>query len=190
MEFTARGTSALPAQTLIYRPYLDRWYHVAITRYVGEFIGYLDGRVAFSTMVDIGSAFNTSGVFIGAAPDDSAGLDGDVQEVAPYESGLPQEAIAQYTFADQPVAEPSLRGYYKLGAIPNQDLKNHAASPSSATNSATKFGSVTLRRRIARASSPFLIPEKSGGRDAVASLSGGFSWDHTILAATDHGDSP
>lgn len=52
VEFTARGaTATLATQTLISRPYLDRWYHVAVTRSGAGFTGYTDGRQAFAIVL-------------------------------------------------------------------------------------------------------------------------------------------
>lgn len=104
VEFTARGSSALSAQTLISRPYLDRWYHVAVTCSGNDFTGYLDGRSVFFTSNAIGTSTNTTGVFIGGTPDDNANLYGEVQQVAIYQSVLPQDTISQFMFSDQPVS--------------------------------------------------------------------------------------
>lgn len=47
VEFSARG-SGLYTNTLITRPYLDRWYHVAVVRQGESFTAYVDGRQVFS----------------------------------------------------------------------------------------------------------------------------------------------
>ena len=47
VEFSARGSDAY-TNTLIVRPYLDRWYHVAVVRQGENFTGYVDGREMFS----------------------------------------------------------------------------------------------------------------------------------------------
>ena len=56
IEFTASGTSPLPAQKLIERPYLDRWCYIAVTRSGGDFTGYVDGRTSFNVSNSIGSS--------------------------------------------------------------------------------------------------------------------------------------
>ncbi|HWN93813.1 MAG TPA: LamG-like jellyroll fold domain-containing protein, partial [Methylomirabilota bacterium] len=44
VEFSSRGSAGIYTNTLIDRPYLERWYHVAIVRPVDNFSCYLDGR--------------------------------------------------------------------------------------------------------------------------------------------------
>ncbi len=186
VEFTARGASALPTQTLVERPYLDRCYHVAVTRTGTEFTGYLDGRRQFNVFSDIGSSANTNGVFIGGTPDDSAHLHGEVLEVAIYQSPLPQDVIAGFMLAPQPVAHSTLgtllRGYFKLGGTPNPGLANYAASPPAGTTPATKTATgVTFEETNQAGGQSTFDSRKNGGRDAITALGGWFSWEHTLF---------
>ena len=47
IEFTARGANGY-TNVLIERPYLERWYHVAVVREGEVFTGYTDGRQVFT----------------------------------------------------------------------------------------------------------------------------------------------
>lgn len=186
VEFTAGGANGpLAAQTLVERPYLDRWYHVAVSRSGGEFTGYLDGRRQFTASNNIGSSTNTNGLFIGGTPDDTAHLYGEVQEVAIYQSPLTQDVIAGYMFLSQPTTHPTLgallRGYFKLGGTPNPDLANYASTPPAGTNPATKTGGVTFEEANQAGEQSTFDSRKNGGRDALAALSGSFAWERTLL---------
>ena len=64
VEFVARGSAAF-TNTLIAQPYLERWYHVAVTRRNSHYKGFLDGRKVFDTTYDVGSLSNPGGVSIG-----------------------------------------------------------------------------------------------------------------------------
>jgi RHS repeat-associated protein len=192
VEFTARGaTTTLATQTLITRPYLDRWYHVAITRNGALFTGYADGRQQFAITSDIGSSENSTGVFIGGTPDDAANLYGEVQEVAIYRTALLQDEIVGYMFTEQPAGDPfigpSLRGYFKLGGTPNPDLANYAATPPNGSNPATKTGNVTFEAASLAGEQSTFDSRKNGGRDAVAPLAGGFAWERTLFRRSTKG---
>jgi YD repeat-containing protein len=183
VEFTARGANGpLPAQTLITRPYLERWYHVAVTRSGTIFTGYADGRQQFTVGNDIGSSANTTGVFIGGTPDDSANLYGEVQEVAIYQAVLPQGTIIDYMFQSQPaLTQPALKGYFTLGSPSVTGLMNSALNPPSATNPATKTGNVTFDLANLAGEQSSFDAHRNGGRDALAPLSGSFAWERTLF---------
>lgn len=183
VEFTARGANGpLPAQTLIARPYLDRWYHVAVTRSGTVFTGYTDGRQQFSVGNDIGSSTNTTGVFIGGTPDDSANLYGEVQEVAIYQTVVPQGTIIDYMFQSQPAqSQPALKGYYTLGTPSSTGLLNSASSPPTGTSPATTAGNVTFDAVNLAGEQSNFDSHKNGGRDAIAPLSGSFAWERTLF---------
>src|SRR5207249_3190524 len=84
-------------------------------------------------------------------------------------------------FSDQPVSEASLRGYFKLGGTPNPDLANYATNPPAGTNPATKSGNVTFEETNLQGEQSTFDSHKNGGRDAIAPLSGAFSWEHTVF---------
>ncbi len=190
IEFSARGASgALPPQTLIARPYLERWYHVAVTRSGSVFIGYADGRQAFTIgSTDIGSPANTNGLFVGGTPDDSANLYGEVQEVALYQSTLTQNTIIDYMFQSQSATlEPSLKGYFTLDSNTTLNLTNQALNPPSGTSPATKVGNVTFEEASLSGEQSAFDSHKNGGRDALAPLSGAFTWQHTLFKRSTKG---
>ena len=111
VEFRAQGASgALPPQTLIALPFLERWYHVAVTRAGDNFIGYLDGREVFTVNQAVGASTNAGGITIGGTGD-SANLYGEVQEVAVYRRKLTPSNIRSRMFVDQPTTDTDLRGY-------------------------------------------------------------------------------
>ena len=134
IEFTARGANGY-TNVLIERPYLERWYHVAVVREGEVFTGYADGRQVFSAAAPqlVGDARSTDGVSIGGWGG-SRNLYGEVQEVAVYQSALDRNSINQYMFSDQPTNnEPGidLKGYFKLGYAANtaDSLRNLAPAP-------------------------------------------------------------
>ena len=96
VECVTRGSSIGYTNTLIQRPYLDRWYHVAVVRSADNFTGYADGRQAFSETISpgVGNSANTEGLSIGGWASGKY-LYGEVQEVAIYQSALSQEFITQ-----------------------------------------------------------------------------------------------
>ena len=55
IEFLAKGTSALTPIILVERPYLDRWYHLAVVRDGSEFTPIVDGIELQEVISDIGS---------------------------------------------------------------------------------------------------------------------------------------
>ena len=88
--FRARGaTTALAPQVLIAQPFLDRWYHVAVTRNADTFNFYLDGRPVGTKnyFQAIGTTTNSNGITIGGTSD-NAPLYGEVIEVAIYRRQL------------------------------------------------------------------------------------------------------
>ncbi len=177
LEFQARGASALlTAQTLISQPFLERWYLVAVTREGDTFVGFLDGRQVFSTTQAIGAATNTNGITIGNTTDD-AKLYSEVIEVAVYRRKLDGFEITPLIFAEQPVADADLRGYYKLrkSAVAADQLRNFAATPPAGTDPLTANGTVNFEDANQAGEQSTFDSHRNGGRDATVPLSGAFS---------------
>ena len=188
IEFTARGANGY-TNVLIERPYLERWYHVAVVREGEVFTGYADGRQVFSAAAPqvVGDARSTDGVSIGGWGA-SRYLYGEVQEVAVYQSALDRNSINQYMFSDQPTNnEPGidLKGYFKLGFATNEadSLRNLAPAPFPVgAETATKIGSVTFEEANQAGEQSTFDSRRNGGRDALSPLSGAFSWSQTAFA--------
>ena len=116
VEFVCTGASGtLPVQTMIERPYLDRWYHVAVTRQNDAFTGFADGHEVFNISHTVGDSRNEDGVSIGGWSD-AKYFFGEIQEVAIYQEYRSKTLIRAYMYTDQPSSDPDLRGYYKLGS--------------------------------------------------------------------------
>ncbi len=188
VEFSTKGANGTFTSTLIERPYLDRWYHVAVIRQSEAFTGYVDGRQVFSSTGSVGDAKSTDGLSIGGWGGGKY-LFGEVQEVAVYQTPLSQEFIVTYIFQNQPTNDPSLnlKGYFKLGYSANaaDNLKNFAPTPvPSGTEFALKQGSgqVDFEEANQAGEQSAFDSRKNGGRDALAPLSGAFSWEQTALS--------
>ena len=181
VEFSARGSGAY-TNTLISRPYLDRWYHVAVVRQGEVFTAYADGRQVFSASGSVGNAANTDGLSIGGWGSGKY-LFGEVQEVTIYQRALDKSEIVDNLFADQS-AQPNLMGYFNLAASTNtaDQLKNFAPSPPSGTATLTATGPVTFDETDAAGEQSTYDARRNGGRDALVPLSGAFAWEQTALA--------
>lgn len=181
VEFSAAGTNgALAPQVLVDRPLLERWYHVAVVRSGAQFTGYLDGRQAFSVNQDIGNAGNTDGLSIGNWAN-SRRFRGEIQEFCVWQEALDPALISQLMFADINAAVfPNLVGYYKLGAT--NSLANTAQNPPAGTDPAVAIGPVTFPSAVVSGEQSTFDAYKNGGRDSVASLGGGFTWQQLTFA--------
>ena len=62
IEFRTKGTLGFKKITLIEKPYLDRWYHVAIVRIEENYKCYVDGISFQAEKIDVGDSYNTNGV--------------------------------------------------------------------------------------------------------------------------------
>ncbi len=177
VEFHARGASAMvTAQPLITKPFLERWYHVAITRSVDPFTGYLDGRQVFQTTQAIGAHTNSNGITIGGTSD-SANLYGEVIETAIYQRAFTLTDLNSYMFADQPATDGDIRGYYKLrfSTTIAEQLKNFAAPPTgtpAGTDPLIASGAVAFELANQQGEQSMFDSHRNGGRDATAPLSG------------------
>lgn len=184
IEYFARGASGDYTNALVSRPYLERWYHLAVVRQNDNFEGYVDGRQVFSSSGSVGNSSNNNGVSIGGWGSGKY-LYGEVQEVAIYQSALSQEFITENMLKDQP-ALPELKGYFKLGYSTNgaDFYKNFAPLPPTNTEVGVKQGSGTIAFEEVNqgGEQSAFDSRRNGGRDAIAPLAGGFSWDRVLLA--------
>ncbi len=185
IEFLARGASGAITNTLIARPYLDRWYHVAVVRQQGAFSGFVDGRqLALFPAFDIGNAAG-SGLSVGGIAGNSRLFMGDIVEVAIYQSTLSGNVIQDRMFKDQR-SFANLKGYYKLAYSTNAAdfLRNFVSSPPPGTDPAVANGSGTIAfEQTDQAGEQSLFDSrKNKGQDAITPLSGAFSWSQTALA--------
>ena len=185
LEFTTKGSSGGYTNTLVEKPYLERWYHVAVVRQAAAFTAYVDGRQVFSASPSVGDARSTDGVSVGGWGS-GKWFYGEMQELAIYQTPLSQDFIVQNMYADQP-AIPELKGYFKLGYSTNSadNLKNFAPAPvPTGTDSGVKQGSGNLEFEEANEAGEqsAFDSRKNGGMDAVAPLSGSFSWEQVAFA--------
>jgi RHS repeat-associated protein len=185
VEFVTHGSSASYSKVLIQAPYLERWYHVAVSRSSSVFSVYVDGRPVLP--VDATSVGGTvgSGLTIGGIGGSSKQFFGDIIEVAIYSSALSQSLIQDRMFKDQG-SFPNLHGYYKLAYSTNaSDLyHNFAPAPPSGTDPATRVGSGTIAfDQVDQAGEQSLFDSNlNHGENALTPLSGAFAWNQTALA--------
>jgi len=185
VEFSTKGTG-FRRFSLVERPFLDRWYHVAVVRQNEQFDAFVDGRViSVPVGAAVGDARSTDGVSIGGWGSGKYHF-GEVQEVSIYQTALSQDFIVQNMFASQP-AIPELKGYFKLGFSTNtaDNLKNFAPTPvPSGTEAgiAQGAGTITFEESNQAGEQSAFDSRRNGGRDAVTPLSGSFSWGQTALA--------
>ena len=181
IEFSARGSSGVFTSTLIERPYLERWYHVAVVRSGDEFFSYVDGRPLSARLQNIGDSGSDRGLSIGGWGS-SRYLLGEVVEVAVYQSALSQDFIVGNMFRDQPAALPALTGYFKLAYSTNgaDSLRNFATA--SSVPAATRVGPVEFEETNKAGEQSAFDARKNGGRDALTPLSGAYSWQQVALS--------
>jgi RHS repeat-associated protein len=185
VEFVTHGSSSQYSKTLIQNPYLERWYHLAISRSGSSFSSYVDGRPVLPS--DNASVGNTagSGVAVGGISGNSKQFYGDIIEVAIYSSALSQSIIQQRMFQDQH-AFSNLKGYYKLAYSTNAAdfYHNFAASPPTGTDPATPSGSgsITFDQVDQAGEQSIFDATKNHGENALTPLSGAFAWQQSAFA--------
>ncbi len=185
VEFVTRG-SALPwSKTLIQNPYLQRWYHVAITRSGAVFNYYVDGRpISQTDSVTVGSTVG-NGLSIGGVNGTSKQFSGDIVEVAFYSQVLSESFIQARMFQDQRTF-PNLKAYYKLGysANTNDFYHNFVTNPPAGTDPATAAGSGSIAfNQVDEAGEQSIYDaNRNHGADALTPLSGAFFWKQTAFA--------
>jgi len=187
VEFSTRG-SAYRRFTLVERPFLERWYHVAVVRQGEDFTIYTDGRlVTLPSGPAVGDSRSTDGLAVGgwnANGSQGRSLWGEVQEVSIYQSALSPDFIVQYLFTNQP-SVAALEGYFKLAYATNaaSTLTNFAPAPVPAgTESAAKIGGVEFEETSQSGEQSAFDAQRNGGRDAITPLSGAFSWGQTVFS--------
>jgi len=185
IEFMARGSGGAITNTLIVRPYLDRWYHVAVVRQQSAFTAYVDGRqLASFPSASIGNAVG-GGLSVGGISGNSRLFMGDIVEVAIYQSALGQNLIQDRMFKDQRTF-PNLKGYYKLAYSTNSTdfYRNYVTTPPFGTDPATKQGAGTIafEETDQAGEQSIFDSRKNHGQDAISPLSGAFSWTQPALA--------
>ena len=81
IEFVTRGSSEEYVKTLIRRPYLERWYHVAVKRSGNLVTGLVDGREVFLDGLSVGDGVaSQNGISIGGGNNNKYFF-GEIQEV-------------------------------------------------------------------------------------------------------------
>lgn len=174
VDFTAKGTGGLYRQTLIAKPFIDRWYHAAVAASGANYFVYVDGQ-AVATAGE-GASGNTSvanGVSIGGWGSGKY-LQGEVQEVAIYQAKLLGTQIAARMFQDQST-NLNIRGYYKLGASTNSAdwLKNSATvGVAGAGTPFPALASLAFEETDQAGEQSLYDSRKNKGTDSIAPLSG------------------
>ena len=190
VEFVTTGNLGEDRRTVIQRPYLERWYHVAVKRKRTVLTFYVDGREVVPpespAVVLDDSVANKAGLAIGGS---SSGkyFDGDIQEVVIYQNEASPATIRGWMFNDLPADQlPDLKGYFKLAASTNitDRLKNFALNPPDDAKQAKDIpqDAVTFEELDKAGEQSVFDSRKNGGRDAIAPLSGSFSWQQTAFA--------
>ncbi len=186
LEFVARGSGGTFTNRLIQQPYLERWYHVAVTRRNNQYRGYADGREVFDENFDVGTVANPGGVSIGGLGNGKY-FWGDIQEVAIYQTELTGANVFDRMFQEQ-AARPGLRGYYKLGFSTNQAdyYKNFATNAPPATTPGVPAGpgasAIEFEETDRGGEQSAFDTRKNHGEQALTPLSGSFSWEQTAFA--------
>ena len=189
LEFFTRGSGGTYTKTLIARPYLERWYHVAVTRSSSTFHFYVDGREVDDNPESgspvVGSTVG-GGLAIGGISGNSRLFFGDIVETAIYHAALSQSVIGRYMYADQRTQTNLVFGYYKLAYSTNaSDLyRNFAPSPPAGTDPAAKLGtgSIAFEPVDQGGEQSAFDSRKNRGADAIAPLSGAFAWQQVAFA--------
>ncbi len=197
VEFSSKGggSSSLWQRTLIAEPYQDRWYHVAVVRSSGFLTAYVDGmRLATldNVAINVGDSRTTKGVSIGGWAGSGNGryLYGEVQEVSIYHGNLRQkDDIVPYMFEDQPL-DPTdffkMRGYFKLGysQAPADRLSNLALIKPTSKQTGVIFpasGVIAFEETSQAGEQSAFDAGRNGGAEAIAPLSGAFSWGQSVF---------
>lgn len=181
LEFSTKGASGSKTQILIERPYLDRWYHIAVVRDGSQLAGFVDGREKFDESVSVGDAKNTDGVSIGGW--NGKHFKGEIQEVRVFRSTLTQSQIAVNRFRDLvPDDWPTLFGYFRLAV--GSTFINSAKTPPTDSDQGVKAGDGTIEfeETNEEGEQSLFDATKNQGKDAVVPLSGAFTWQHEIFS--------
>ena len=186
IEFVTHGSSSSPPPyVLIQNPFLERWYHVAVSRSGSVINCYVDGRAVLpGEGAPVGSTTG-SGLAIGGINGNSKQFFGDLIEVAVYSSALNQGQIQSRMFVDQRDFA-NLKGYFKLGYSTNSAdfYHNFASPPPAGTDPATPIGSGSITfGQVDQAGEQSLFDANlNHGQNALTPLSGAYAWNQTLLA--------
>jgi RHS repeat-associated protein len=186
IEFVTHGASSSPPPyVLIQSPFLERWYHVAISRSGSVINCYVDGRpVLPGESAPIGSTTG-SGITVGGINGSSKQFYGDIIEVAYYSAALSQSIIQSRMFQDQRTF-PNLNGYYKFTYSTNSSdfYHNFVPSPPSGTDPAARNGSGQIGfDQVDQAGEQSIFDaNRNHGEGALTPLSGAFAWQQTAFA--------
>jgi RHS repeat-associated protein len=187
IEFQTRAGANLNNFVVLSRPYLDRWYHVAVRRSGTALTILLDGQeIVQNAPLTVGNGVaNTDGVSIGGWGNGKY-FWGDIQEVRIWQQARNSGQIRDNMFRDLPPESlPQLRGYYKLGysADVADHYRNFAANPPAGSTPGVKQGSGSiLFEEVDQAGEQSLFDSrKNRGEAAVAPLSGAFTLQQTLF---------
>lgn len=181
IEFVTRGAGIGFTNTLIERPYLERWYHVSVVRSDEDFWTYVDGRHVLRAfrVPGIGNTANGEGLTVGGWHGGRY-LFGEVQEVVVAQVFRSQDTVKEYMFKDQ-LELGDLTGYFKLGFSTNSTnhLKDFVSGTSATDDPPDK---VKFEETDQSGEQSAFDSRRNGGRDAVSPLSAAFTWEHIALS--------
>ena len=191
IEFMARGGDGFVTITLVERPYIDRWYHVAVERTGDIFYPYVDGQEKPSVSSVIGDSSNTDGISIGCWGNQKY-FRGEILEVCIFQKSIGY-MVEQLRFLDLLEEYHSFLGvvgYYKLNDKERDSrFKNYASNPPTETENGVKTGTGTIS--IVEADNAveqsLFDSYKNRGEDAIVPLSGSFTWQDTPLSRATFG---
>jgi YD repeat-containing protein len=185
IDFSTKGTGGNFTKPVIVRPYLERWYHVAVTRSGNSVAGYADGRQVFSESTAADNTARSQALAIGGTTSGYY-FRGEIQEAQIFQSVVSQQDIANNRFLDLVPADwTSLKGYFKLGATATvaEQLLNRSAAPPTGTSPATVYSTgPTFEAANLEGEQSLFDSRKNEGKDAIAPVSGGFGWSQTVLS--------
>lgn len=181
IEFVTRGSTAF-TNTLIERPYLERWYHIAVVRSGESFWTYVDGRSLLTGTGpgNVGNAANVDGLTVGGWGNGRY-LFGEVQEVAVAQRFRSQVEVKQYMFRDQ-MELGDLTGYYKLAYATNSADRLRNFVPGGTPATVEGVGPVDFEETSQSGEQSAFDSRRNGGCEALAPLSGAFAWDQIAFA--------
>jgi RHS repeat-associated protein len=194
IEFQVRAGNVSNRFAIISRPYLDRWYHVAVRRSVSNLWALVDGREVVSSQtpnLTVGNGSTNRAVSIGGWGNGKY-FRGDIQEVRIYQQDVGTPLIGTRMFADLvPSSYPRLRGYYKLGYSTNSadQYRNFSAYAPSNTDPAVKqgAGSIAFEEVDQGGEQSLFDSRKNNGESAIVPLSGAFTFQQPVLTRPTRG---
>lgn len=187
VEFMISGSTGTDSIPLITKPYMERWYHLAVARQGEDFSAYVDGKPALSSLphhapAPIGEA-KGDGLIIGGSPvSPNKAFWGDVVEVAFYQACLDSSAIQDRMFKDQRT-NLNITGYFKLGYSTNaMESRTNFAPVLSDLLQIAGSGTISFEETDEAGEQSAFDSRKNSGNDAIAPLSGAFVKQQTALS--------